>query len=150
MTHLTMMRTAKDHFQQVKVKAKSKKVIVLFKDELGGKIMKEFSGPRAKTYAYLMDDNTEHKIAKGTKNCVIERRLMFENYTDCLFNDKIMLKSQQKFKSDYHNVYVEQINKIALSSNDDKRLQTFGKITTYTYETNAFKACNSEMLSKYK
>ena len=49
---------------------------------------------------------------------------MFENYKDSLFNDKIILKSQQRFKSDYHNVYTEQINKIALSSNDDKRLQT--------------------------
>ena len=61
-----------------------------------------------------------------------------------------MLKSQQKFKSDYHNVYIEQINKTTLRSNDDKRFQTFDKITTYPYETNAFKACNSEMLSKYK
>ena len=57
--------------------------------------------------------------------------LMFENYTDCLSNDKIILKSQQIFKSDYHNVCTEQINKIALSSNDDKRLQTFDKIVIY-------------------
>ena len=110
--------------------------------------MKEFAGPRAKTYAYLMDDNTEHKKAKGTIKCVIKRRLMFENYTDCLFNDKTILKSQQRFKSDYHNVYTEQINKTVLSSNDDKRLQTFGKITTYPYGTNAFEVCESEMLSK--
>ena len=75
---------------------------------------------------------------------------MFENYTDCLFNDKIILESQQRFKNDYHNVYTEQINKIAISSNDDKSLQTFEKITTYPYGTNAFKACKSEMLSKYK
>ena len=73
---------------------------------------------------------------------------MFEKYTDCLFNDKIILKSQQRFKSDYHNVYTEQINKIALSSNDDKRLQTFDKTTTYRYGTNAFKVCESEILSK--
>ena len=71
--------------------------------------MKESVGLRAKTYAYLMDDDSEHKKAKGTKKCVIKRRLMFENYTDCLFNDKIILKSQQTFKSDYHNVYTEQI-----------------------------------------
>ena len=129
---------------------KNKKVIGLFKDELGGMIMKEFAGPRAKTYAYLMDDNTEHKKAKGTIKCVIKRRLMFENYTDCLFNDKIISKSQQRFQSDYHNVCTEQINKIALSSNDDKRLQTFDKITTYRYRANAFKSCESEMLSKYK
>ena len=50
-----------------------------------------------------------------------------------MFNDKIILQSQQRFKSDRHNVYTEQINKIALISNDDKRLQTFDKITTYAY-----------------
>ena len=51
--------------------SKNKKVIGLFKDELGGKIMKEFVGLRAKVWAYLMDDDIEHKKAKGTKNCVI-------------------------------------------------------------------------------
>ena len=47
-------------------------------------------------------------------------------------------------------MYTEEVDKIALSSNDDKRLQTFNKIRTYTYGTNAFKICKSEMLSKYK
>ena len=73
---------------------------------------------------------------------------MIKNYKDCLFNDKIILKLQQRFKSDYHNVYTEQINKIALSSNGNKSLQTFDKITTYPYGTNTFKVCESEMLSK--
>ena len=50
---------------------KSKKVIGLFKDELGGGIMIEFVGLRAKTYAYLMDDDTQHKKTKGTKKCII-------------------------------------------------------------------------------
>ena len=111
-------------------------------------IIKEFVALREKEYSYLMNDDSEHKKAKGTKKCVIKRRLMFENYTDCLFNDKTILKSQQRFKSDCHNVYTEQINKIALSSNDDKRLQAFDKITTYPYGTNAFRVCESEMLSK--
>ena len=70
----------------------NEKIIVFFKDELWGKIMKEFVGLRAKTYAYLMDDDTEHKKAKGTKKCIIKRELMFKNYEDCLFNDKIILK----------------------------------------------------------
>ena len=95
-------------------------------------------------------DHFQHKKTKGTKKCVIKIELMFKNYKDCLFNHKIVLKSQQRFKSDYHNVYTEQINKIALSINDDKRLQTFGKIITYPYGTNAFKVCEREMLSKYK
>ena len=55
---------------------------------------------------------------------------MFENYKDCLLNDKLILKLQQKFKSDHYNVYTEKINKIALSSNDDKRLQISDRIKT--------------------
>ena len=73
---------------------------------------------------------------------------MFKNYKDWLLNNKIILQSQQRFKSDHHNVHTEQINKIALSSDDDKRLQIFDKITTYPYGTNAFKLYESEMLSK--
>ena len=71
---------------------KNKKVTGSFKDELGGKIKIEFIGFGAKTYAYLMDDDSEHKRAKGTKECVIKRRLMVINYKDCLFNNKIILK----------------------------------------------------------
>ena len=112
--------------------------------------MKESVGLRAKTYAYLMDDDSEHKKAKGTKKCIIKRRLMFKNYKDCLFNDKMILQLQQRFKSDYRNIYTEQINNIALSSNNDKRLQAFDKTTTYSYKTNVFKVCESEMLKKYK
>ena len=66
---------------------------------------------------------------------------MFENFTDSLFNDEIILKSQQRFKSDHHKVYIEEVNKIALGRNDDKRLQTFDKITTYPYGTNSFRVC---------
>ena len=46
-------------------------------------------------------------------------------------------------------MYTEEINKIAQRSNDDKRLQTFEQITTYPFETNGFKVCESEVLSKY-
>ena len=72
---------------------------------------------------------------------------MFENYTDRLFNNNIILKSQQRFKSDHHKVYTEEVNKIALSSDDDKRLKTFDRIRTYPYGTNVFKVCESEMLA---
>ena len=63
-----------------------------------------------------------------------------------MFNDKVILKSQQRFKSNHHKVYTEEINKIELSSNDDKGLQTSDRIKTYPYGTNAFKVCGSEML----
>ena len=93
-----------------------------------------------------MDDDIETKKAKGVKRCVIKRRLMFENYEDSLFKNKTILKSQLRFKSDHHNVYTEEVNKIALNCNDDKRLQTFERVTTYPYGTNAFRVCESEML----
>ena len=118
----------------------------MFKDELGGRIMNEFCALKAKTYSYLMDDNSEVKKSKGTKKCVINRRLMFENYRDSLFNNKTILKLQQRFKSEHHKVYTEEVNKTALSSNDDKIIQTFDKIETYPYRANAFKVCESEMM----
>ena len=71
---------------------------------------------------------------------------MFENYKDCLFNGEVTLKLQQKFKSDHHKVYTEEVNKITLSSDDDTRLQTFDRATTYPYGTNAFKLCKNEIL----
>ena len=122
----------------------------MFKDELGGRIMKEFCALRAKTYSYLMDNNNEVKKSKGTKKCVIKREIMFENYKDCLLNDKVILKLQQRFKSDHHKVYTEEINKISLSSYDDRILQTSDKITTYPYGANAFKVCGREVLNDKK
>ena len=67
---------------------------------------------------------------------------MFGNYKDCLYNGEVILKSQRRFKSDHHKVYTEEVNKIALRSDDDKRLQTFDKVTTYPYGT------TNEMIKK--
>ena len=122
----------------------------MFKDEIGGKIMTEFCALRAKTYAFKLDDDTEMKKPKCTKKCIVKRELMFENYKDALFNDKIIIRSQQRFRSYNHKVYTEEVNKIALSSNDDKRIQTYDKVTTFPYGTNVFKVCENEMLSKNK
>ena len=124
----------------------NKNVIGMFKDESGGKIMKEFCALRAKTYAYLMDDDSEKKKAKGTKKCIIKRKIKFEDYKDSLFNNNTILRSQLRFKRNHHIVYTEEVNKIALSSNDDKRLQTFDRVKTYPYGTNPFKVCESEMI----
>ena len=123
---------------------KNKKVIGLFKDEFGGKSIVEFFGLRAKTYAYKLDDDTEHKKAKGTKKCIVKREIIFENYKDSLFNDKVIIRSQQRFRSYNHKVYTEEVNKIALSSIDDRRIQTFDRVTTYPYGTNVFKVCVRE------
>ena len=129
---------------------KNKKVIGMFKDELGGKIMKLFCVPRAKTYAYLMDDDSEKEKAKGTRKCIIKHRIMFDDYKDSVFYNNIILRPQLRFKGDLHIVYTEEVNKMAISSNDDKRLQTFDRITTYPYGTNAYKVCESEMMALKK
>ena len=92
---------------------KNEKVIELMKDELG-RIITEFVTLRPKTYSNLTDDCKEDKKAKG-------------------INGEVALKSQQRFKSKGHDVYTENINKIALSSNDDKRLIASDKITSHSY-----------------
>ena len=97
-----------------------------------------------------MDDDSENEKNKGIKKCVIKHRLAFENCKDSLFNNQTILKSQLGFKRDPHNVYTEEVNKIALNSNDDKWLKTFDRVTTYPYGTNDFKVCKSEMLSKIR
>ena len=111
----------------------NKKVIGLMKDELGGRIITEFVTLRPKTYSYLTDDGKEDKKAKGTKKCVIKRMIKFNDYKNCLLNVEVVLESQQRFKSKGHDVYTENINKVALSSNDDKTLKTSDKITSYPY-----------------
>ena len=70
-----------------------------------------------------------------------------KNYKDCLLNNKTASRSQERFKSYNCDVYTEKVNKIALSYNDDKRIQTYNRIETYPYAKNAFKVCESEMLN---
>ena len=103
------------------------------KDELGGKIITEFVTLRPKTYWFLTDDGKEDKKAKGTKKCVIKKMIKFSDYKKCLLNGEIILKSQQRFISNKHDVYTENVNKIALSKNDDKRIVLSNKITSYPY-----------------
>ena len=101
---------------------KNKKVIGMFKDEIGSEIMTEFCALRVKPYAYKLDDDTEMKKAKGMKKCIVKREPMFQNYVDALFNDEVIIRSQQRFTIDHQRSYTEEVNKIALSSNDDKRI----------------------------
>ena len=67
---------------------------------------------------------------------------MFKNYKNYLFNNKTIYRSQQRFKSYYHDVCTEEVNKIAWKSNDDKRLQTSDRIRTYPYKTDEMMMIN--------
>ena len=130
--------------------------------------MRRFVRLRVKTYSYLIHDGSEDKKAKGTKTCVIKRKLKFENYKICLEatqlvnglernkidlksikefikNNQSILKIQQRFKSERHNVFTEEINKTAaLSSNDDKRMQSIDSIETYSSGTRKDLISNKE------
>ena len=112
---------------------KNKKIIALMKDKLGGKIITEFVTLRPKTYSFLTDDGKKDKKAKGTKTCIIKKMIKFNDYKKCLLNDEVMFKPQQRFISKKHDAYTENINKIALSNNDDKRIVSSNKITSYPY-----------------
>ena len=101
------------------------------KDELRGKINTEFVTLRPKTYSFLTHDGKEDKKAKGTKKCVIKKIIKFNDYKKGLLNDEVILTSQQTLISKKHDVYTENINKIALSNNDDKRIISSNKITSY-------------------
>ena len=89
---------------------------------MGGKIITEFFTLRTKTYSYLDDNCNERKNAKGTKMCVIKEKTMFENLKDSLFSNKNAYRLQERFKIYNHDVYTEEVNKIPLSNNDNKRL----------------------------
>ena len=111
----------------------NKKVLGLMKDELGGGIITEFVALRPKASSYKTEDNVELKKAKGTKKCIINKMLSFNDYKNCLFDNVKVLRSQQRFKSENHIVYTENINKIALSCNDDKRFVATDGIESYPY-----------------
>ena len=86
----------------------------------------------------------KRKKPKEQTKAAIKRLIMYENYTFCLFNDTTILRSQNRFKSNYRDVYTEEVNKIALSSDDNKRSQTFDKVTTYPHKTNALKCVRAK------
>ena len=120
-------------------------MIGLMKDKLGRNIMTTFVALRPKTSSYLMDDGNDDKKAKETKKRRNRKILNFNDYKNCLLNNEAKLKSKQRFKREAHNVYTEEISKIALKSNDDEILQTSDRITSYPYGANAGNICKTEL-----
>ena len=99
----------------------NKKVLGMMKDEAAGKIIKEFVGLRSKLYSFIMDDGGEIKKCKGIKRQVVESSIRHEHYKTCLTTGKELLKKQNILRSYNHEVYTEEVNKVALSALDDKR-----------------------------
>ena len=154
-------------------KGKNKKVIRLMKHELGGQIMETFVEWRA----HLEDNNDEDNKVKVTKKCVIKRKPKFKVYQNCLNaaqfenkinyleksktevdslkedqkglikNNNLLLKTQQRFRIEKHNVFTEEINKIASCSINDKRMQWIDSIETYAYGMNKNLVCKKKKLN---
>ena len=89
------------------------------KDELGGEIMKEFISLRPKIYSYRVG-NSEPKKCKGIKKCVVKKMISFDDYKRCLFSGELSHRSQLLFRSHKHKVRVLEVNKLALSREDNK------------------------------
>jgi hypothetical protein len=122
----------KDHPSGIKTGV-NKKVIGMFKDEAAGKQIEEFVGLRAKLYSYKMFEGKENKKCKGVKKNVVENTITHNDYYNTLFSRKDQYRTMNVIRSYGHEMYTEHINKIALSSNDDKRVIQEDGIHTLAY-----------------
>ena len=99
----------------------NKKVIGMFKDEVAGKQITHFVGLRPKLYSFKIEEESEVRKCKGIKKNVIKKKLDFDDYVKCLFTGKKEMRSMKIIRSDKHDIYSKEVNKIALSNEDDKR-----------------------------
>ena len=110
----------------------NKKVIGMFKDETGGKQIEEFVGLRSKLYSYKLHEK-EHKRCKGVKKSVVAKTITHEDYKNCLRTKNEQLRTMNVIRSHLHDIYTEQINKVALSADDDKRIILEDGVSTLAY-----------------
>ena len=109
------------------------KVLRMFKDEADGKQIVEFVGLRTKLYSYKIIDGYEDKKCKGVTKNVTKWSIQFDDYRECLFSRKEQHRKMNVIRSHCHEIYTEEINKIALSSDDDKRVIMADEIHILVY-----------------
>ena len=108
----------------------NKKVIGMFKDEVAGKQITHFVGLRPKLYSFKIEEDREVRKCKGIKKNVIKKKLDFDDYVQCLFLGKKQMRSMKIIRSENHDIYSKEVNKVALSNEDDKREVLLGKVKT--------------------
>ena len=108
----------------------NKKVIGMFKDEVAGKQITHFVGLRPKLYSFRIEEEREVRKCKGIKKNVVKKTMDFDDYKDCLFLDKKQMRSMKIIRSEKHVIYSKEVNKIALSNEDDKRIVLDDKVHT--------------------
>ena len=111
----------------------NKKVIGMFKDEVAGRQITHFVGLKAKLYSFKVEDSNTSKKCKGIKKNVVKKKIDFEDYVDCLFKGKKQMRSMNIIRSEKHNIYSKEVNKLALSENDDKRILCKDKVNTKAF-----------------
>ena len=99
----------------------NKKVIGMFKDEVAGKQITHFVGLRPKLYSFKIEEDTQVRKCKGIKKNVIKKKIDFDDYVKCLFTGEKEMRSMKIIRSEKHDIYSKEVNKIALSNEDDKR-----------------------------
>ena len=108
----------------------NKKVIGMFKDEVAGRQITKFIGLRPKLYTFKIEDGSLTKKCKGVKKSVVKKGIDFENYFECLFTGEKQMRTMKIIRSENHDIYSKEVNKIALSSEDDKRVVLEDKVKT--------------------
>ena len=108
----------------------NKKVIGMFKDEVAGKQITHFVGLRPKLYNYKVENEKELKKCKGIKKNVVKKTIDFNDYVKCLFTGEKEMRKMKIIRSEKHEIYSKEVNKIALSSEDDKRQVLEDKVHT--------------------
>ena len=108
----------------------NKKVIGMFKDEVAGKQITHFVGLRPKLYSFKVEESGLIKKCKGIRKNVVKKGINFQDYVECLFSGEKQMRSMKIIRSENHDIYSKEVNKIALSNEDDKRMVLEDKIHT--------------------
>lgn len=121
--HIDLFDTSnypRDHFLFSEI---NKKVVGKMKDETASQPVMGFVGLRPKMYSFIVynEEKTRVKKAKGITKSVVNKELAYQNYVDCLLNCKLERHTVNSLRSENHNLFLKAINKIPLSSFDDKR-----------------------------
>ena len=108
----------------------NKKVIGMFKDEVAGKQITHLVGLRPKLYSFKIEESNEVRKCKGIKKNVVKKGINFEDYVQCLFSGEKQMRNMKIIRSENHDIYSNEINKVALSADDNKRKVMEDKIHT--------------------
>ena len=108
-------------------------VICLMKDELGGEIITELMALRKKLYSYDTLNGSVRKKCKGVKKCIVKKTLDFDDYKQCLFEGENAFRKQLLFHNKLHEAYTTEVNKLALSRNNDKQVIQIDGVSTLAH-----------------